>query len=78
MNISTCEKCGYQQPNENIQMPVFQEMTATDRRKLELWPELIIALGRLINDSMFRDHPESSQMAIDVHVKATSIEKEPK
>jgi len=26
---------------------------------------LQIALGRLINDSMYKDHPEASQMAID-------------
>jgi hypothetical protein len=34
-------------------------------------PEMLAALGRLVNDSMFKDHPEASQMAIDAIAKAT-------
>lgn len=32
--------------------------------------DMYAALGRLLNDSMFKDHPEASQMAIDALAKA--------
>ena len=33
-------------------------------------PELLVALRRLLNDSMYKDHPEASQMAIVAIAKA--------
>ncbi len=34
-------------------------------------PDMLAALQRLVNDSMFKNHPEASQMAIDAIAKAT-------
>lgn len=34
-------------------------------------PAMLAALQRLVNDSMFKDHPEASQMAIDAITAAT-------
>ena len=34
-------------------------------------PDLLLACKRMVNDSMFKDHPEASQMAIDAIAKAT-------
>ena len=33
--------------------------------------DMLAALQRIVNDSMFKDHPEASQMAIDAIAKAT-------
>jgi hypothetical protein len=34
-------------------------------------PDLLAALNALLNETMYRDHPEASQMAIDAIRKAT-------
>lgn len=41
------------------------------KRRADCFDDLLAALGRLLNDSMFKDHPEASQMAIDAIIKAT-------
>lgn len=34
-------------------------------------PDLLAACERLVNDSMFKDHPDASQMALNAIAKAT-------
>jgi hypothetical protein len=51
----------------------MQAEDEANRRLIAAAPDMLAALECLVNDSMFKDHPEASQMAIDAIAKATSL-----
>ena len=50
------------------------ETCEANARMIAAAPDLLDALKRLVNDSMFKDHPDASQMAIDAIAKAEGAE----
>lgn len=65
---ASCESKDWQEHGDN---PGFDNCCA-NAKLIAAAPDLLAACQRMVNDSMFKDHPEASQMAIDAIAKATT------